>query len=138
MTEFIRIDFEWASDWFGFKNVSGLDRNETVWFGYKFRNDSEIFWFLRNQFQSETFPRELKLVHKLQLEEEAGTIGQFQVPQRRQVPPPSLPSVPPNLTSQQLKRRHIVDAIVRSENSYVSTLQRLVLVSFQFLNTNLD
>ncbi|XP_033214996.1 rho guanine nucleotide exchange factor 10-like isoform X2 [Belonocnema kinseyi] len=61
-----------------------------------------------------------------ELEEEAGTVGQFQVIQRRQVPP-SLPPVPPNLTTQQLKRRHIVDAIVRSENSYVSTLQRLVL-----------
>ena len=37
---FIRIDFEWASDWFELKNNFGLDRNETVWYGYKFRNDS--------------------------------------------------------------------------------------------------
>ena len=36
----VRIDFEWVSDWFGFKNFFGLDRNETVWFGYKFLNNS--------------------------------------------------------------------------------------------------
>ncbi|KAJ8879250.1 hypothetical protein PR048_019856 [Dryococelus australis] len=45
--------------------------------------------------------------------------------QRRQVPP-SLPPAPANLSPQQLKRRHIVAAIVHSENSYVATLQRLV------------
>ena len=37
------IDFECSSHWFGLKNFFGLDRNETVWFGYKFRNDSENF-----------------------------------------------------------------------------------------------
>lgn len=47
--------------------------------------------------------------------------------QRRQTPP-ALPPTPSNLTPQQLKRRHIVAAIVHSENSYVSTLQRLVNV----------
>lgn len=47
---------------------------------------------------------------------------------RRQVPP-TLPPAPPNLTPQQLKRRHIIAAIVHSENSYVATLQRLVNVS---------
>ncbi|XP_023707592.1 rho guanine nucleotide exchange factor 10 isoform X4 [Cryptotermes secundus] len=45
--------------------------------------------------------------------------------QRRQLPP-SLPPAPAGLTPQQLKRRHIVAAIVHSENSYVATLQRLV------------
>ena len=43
---FNRIDSDWfwcSSDWFGLKNFFGLDRNETVWFGYKFRNDSENF-----------------------------------------------------------------------------------------------
>ncbi|XP_066993749.2 rho guanine nucleotide exchange factor 10-like protein [Anabrus simplex] len=45
--------------------------------------------------------------------------------QRRQLPP-SLPPPPAGLTPQQLKRRHIVAAIVHSENSYVATLQRLV------------
>ncbi|KDR21446.1 rho guanine nucleotide exchange factor 10 isoform X3 [Zootermopsis nevadensis] len=45
--------------------------------------------------------------------------------QRRQVPP-SLSAPPAGLTPQQLKRRHIVPAIVHSENSYVATLQRLV------------
>lgn len=45
---------------------------------------------------------------------------------------PMLPPAPPGLSQQQLKRRHIVAAIVHSENSYVATLQRLVNVSFFF------
>ncbi|KAG8232964.1 hypothetical protein J437_LFUL013611, partial [Ladona fulva] len=44
--------------------------------------------------------------------------------QRRQQPP-ALPPPPPGLTAEQIKRRHIVAAIVHSENSYVATLQRL-------------
>ncbi|XP_043483523.1 rho guanine nucleotide exchange factor 10-like protein isoform X1 [Leptopilina heterotoma] len=61
-----------------------------------------------------------------EVEEESGPLGQFQsIQQRRQVPP-SLPPAPSNLTAQQLKRRYIIAAIVHSENSYVSTLQRLV------------
>jgi hypothetical protein len=43
--------------------------------------------------------------------------------------PPCLPAPPAGLTEQQIKRRHIVAAIVHSENSYVATLQRLVNVS---------
>ncbi|XP_055914281.1 rho guanine nucleotide exchange factor 10 isoform X2 [Eupeodes corollae] len=39
---------------------------------------------------------------------------------------PMLPPAPQGLSQQQLKRRHIVAAIVHSENSYVATLQRLV------------
>ncbi|XP_039226082.1 rho guanine nucleotide exchange factor 10 isoform X2 [Drosophila yakuba] len=39
---------------------------------------------------------------------------------------PMLPPAPAGLSQQQLKRRHIVAAIVHSENSYVATLQRLV------------
>ncbi|XP_030380737.1 rho guanine nucleotide exchange factor 10-like protein [Scaptodrosophila lebanonensis] len=39
---------------------------------------------------------------------------------------PMLLPAPPGLSQQQLKRRHIVAAIVHSENSYVATLQRLV------------
>ena len=50
--------------------------------------------------------------------------------QRRQLPP-SLPPAPAGLTPQQLKRRHIVAAIVHSENSYVATLQRLVNVCIE-------
>lgn len=42
---------------------------------------------------------------------------------------PMLPPAPAGLSQQQLKRRHIVAAIVHSENSYVATLQRLVNVS---------
>lgn len=42
---------------------------------------------------------------------------------------PMLPPAPAGLSAQQLKRRHIVAAIVHSENSYVATLQRLVNVS---------
>lgn len=53
---------------------------------------------------------------------------QFQCVQQRKQVPPTLPVAPPNLTSLQLKRRHIVTAIIHSENSYVSTLQRLVNV----------
>lgn len=45
---------------------------------------------------------------------------------------PTLPPAPPGITPEQLKRRHIVEAIVHSENSYVATLQRLVNVSILF------
>lgn len=51
---------------------------------------------------------------------------------------PSLPPAPHGLTQAQVKRRHIVAAIVHSENSYVATLQRLVNVSLVwFLSSNL-
>lgn len=43
--------------------------------------------------------------------------------------PPALPAAPAGLDEQQIKRRHIVAAIIHSENSYVATLQRLVNVS---------
>ncbi|XKL69415.1 hypothetical protein PGB90_007184 [Kerria lacca] len=39
---------------------------------------------------------------------------------------PTLPPPPPHLTPQELKRRHIVAAIIDSENSYVDSLLRLV------------
>ncbi|CAH2096215.1 unnamed protein product [Euphydryas editha] len=42
------------------------------------------------------------------------------------VPPPSLGPPPDTLTPVQLRRRHVVAAIIHSENSYVSTLQRLI------------
>ncbi|XP_050351216.1 rho guanine nucleotide exchange factor 10 isoform X1 [Nymphalis io] len=42
------------------------------------------------------------------------------------VPPPSLGPPPDSLTPVQLRRRHVVAAIIHSENSYVSTLQRLI------------
>ncbi|KAG6443755.1 rho guanine nucleotide exchange factor 10 isoform X3 [Manduca sexta] len=42
------------------------------------------------------------------------------------VPPPSLGPPPDSLTPVQLRRRHVVAAIIHSENSYVATLQRLV------------
>lgn len=45
------------------------------------------------------------------------------------VPPPSLGPPPDALTAVQLRRRHVVAAIIHSENSYVATLQRLVNVS---------
>ncbi|XP_012244290.1 rho guanine nucleotide exchange factor 10-like protein isoform X2 [Bombus vosnesenskii] len=61
-----------------------------------------------------------------EVEEENSAMVQFQCMQQRRQTPPALPPTPPNLTPQQLKRRHIVAAIVHSENSYVSTLQRLV------------
>ena len=53
----------------GLKNFFGLDWNETVWFaaGYKFRNDSENFRLVRNEFQSETFAREVHFKFILQL-----------------------------------------------------------------------
>ena len=43
----------------GLKNFFGLDRNETIWFGLKLRNDSENFGLIRNEFQSETFTRDI-------------------------------------------------------------------------------
>ncbi|XP_015598354.1 rho guanine nucleotide exchange factor 10 isoform X2 [Cephus cinctus] len=61
-----------------------------------------------------------------EVEEENGAMVQFQCMQQHRQAPPSLPPAPTNLTPQQLKRRHIVAAIVHSENSYVATLQRLV------------
>ncbi|XP_047991743.1 rho guanine nucleotide exchange factor 10 isoform X2 [Leguminivora glycinivorella] len=42
------------------------------------------------------------------------------------VAPPSLAPPPDALTAVQLRRRHVVAAIIHSENSYVATLQRLV------------
>ena len=42
----VRIDFDWALDWFRLKTNLGLDRNEIVWCGYKFRNNSD--WFGMN------------------------------------------------------------------------------------------
>ncbi|CAK1580250.1 unnamed protein product [Parnassius mnemosyne] len=42
------------------------------------------------------------------------------------VPAPSLGPPPEALTPVQLRRRHVVAAIIHSENSYVATLQRLV------------
>lgn len=47
------------------------------------------------------------------------------IPTRRSQPP-TLPPAPSNLTSAQLKRRHIVNSLVHSENNYVASLQRLV------------
>ncbi|KAI5744272.1 hypothetical protein M8J76_000700 [Diaphorina citri] len=44
----------------------------------------------------------------------------------RRLLPPSLPPPPPHLSTQELKSRHIVAAIVQSENSYLATLHRLV------------
>ncbi|XP_065214377.1 rho guanine nucleotide exchange factor 10-like isoform X3 [Planococcus citri] len=41
-------------------------------------------------------------------------------------PIPTLPSPPPHLGPQELKRRHIVAAIIESENSYLDSLRRLV------------
>ncbi|XP_020300561.1 rho guanine nucleotide exchange factor 10 isoform X2 [Pseudomyrmex gracilis] len=61
-----------------------------------------------------------------EVDEENSAMVQFQCMQQRRQAPPTLPSPPLNLTPQQLKRRHIVAAIVHSENNYVSTLQRLV------------
>lgn len=60
--------------------------------------------------------------------EEEGAMVQFHCLQQKRQLPPSLPPTPPNLTAQQLKRRHIVAAIIHSENSYVATLERLVNV----------
>ncbi|XP_014242201.1 rho guanine nucleotide exchange factor 10-like [Cimex lectularius] len=44
----------------------------------------------------------------------------------RRVMSPSLPPPPHNLSPQQIKTRHIVEAIVQSENSYLATLRKLV------------
>ncbi|XP_050680854.1 rho guanine nucleotide exchange factor 10-like protein [Leptidea sinapis] len=41
-------------------------------------------------------------------------------------PPPSLGPPPDSLSPVQLRRRHVVAAIIHSENSYVATLQRLI------------
>lgn len=67
-------------------------------------------------------------------EEETGTgLGGYTFQRRQQ--PPTLPPPPPGLTGEQVKRRHIVAAIVHSENSYVATLQRLANVSFKYISS---
>lgn len=48
---------------------------------------------------------------------------------RRTVQPPTLPPPPSHLSNDQITRRHIIAAIVHSENNYVAALQRLVNVS---------
>lgn len=60
-----------------------------------------------------------------------GTIPSLQQSKadRRTAVPLVLPAAPNNLSQSQVKRRHIISAIVHSENSYVSSLQRLVTVS---------
>ncbi|KAI1301843.1 Rho guanine nucleotide exchange factor 10 [Halotydeus destructor] len=46
---------------------------------------------------------------------------------KKQRPPISLPDIPPQgLTSEQLKRRYVLSSIVESENSYISSLHRLI------------
>nr|CAD7602011.1 unnamed protein product [Timema genevievae] len=88
---------------------------------------SETLTFRRNTWRAVAASGEYE---ELLVEEEstAGFANFSSVLQRRQIPP-SLPPPPHNITPQQLKRRHIVAAIVHSENSYVATLQRLVNVS---------
>lgn len=63
---------------------------------------------------------------------------------RRTVQPPCLPPPPPDLSGDQLTRRHIVAAIVHSENNYVAALQRLVnvlnklrLINYYYFNTSI-
>ncbi|KAH9376985.1 hypothetical protein HPB48_021541 [Haemaphysalis longicornis] len=60
-----------------------------------------------------------------QLSEDEG-YGDVKAP-KKQRPPLTLPAVPPGLTPEQIKRRLIVNNIVESENSYVGSLQRLIL-----------
>lgn len=55
---------------------------------------------------------------------------------QRRHQPPALPPMPPNLSPEQIKRRHIVASIVHSENNYVATLQRLVNVSILTLSVS--
>lgn len=46
---------------------------------------------------------------------------------KKQRPPISLPDIPPEgLSQEQLKRRYILSSIVESENSYISSLHRLI------------
>ena len=40
--------------------------------------------------------------------------------------PPALPPTPLYLTTEQTKRRHIINSLVHSENNYLTTLKRLV------------
>lgn len=64
-----------------------------------------------------------------QLEEDLFSCGGAHEVRGGRVPPPSLGAPPDSLTSVQQRRRHVVAAIIHSENSYVATLQRLVNVS---------
>ncbi|KAL3268866.1 hypothetical protein HHI36_007955 [Cryptolaemus montrouzieri] len=73
-------------------------------------------------------PKSPQVGHKMPLLPEVEEENCFPncTPQQRRQVPPCLPPPPENLNAQQVKRRMIVAAIVHSENSYVSTLQRLV------------
>lgn len=64
-----------------------------------------------------------------QLEEDLFSCGGAHEARGGRVPPPSIGAPPDSLTSVQQRRRHVVAAIIHSENSYVATLQRLVNVS---------
>lgn len=57
------------------------------------------------------------------------------VQKRTRIFPLSLCTVPPEgLTSAELKKRYIISAILNSENSYILSMQRLVNVSYYFIN----
>ncbi|XP_076046549.1 uncharacterized protein LOC143028404 isoform X2 [Oratosquilla oratoria] len=45
---------------------------------------------------------------------------------QRRHQPPTLPTMPQGLSSEKIKRRHIISSIIHSENNYVATLHRLV------------
>ena len=40
--------------------------------------------------------------------------------------PPSLPPAPVVMSSEQTKRRHIMNSLVQSENNYLASLERLI------------
>ncbi|KAK9730715.1 RhoGEF domain [Popillia japonica] len=79
--------------------------------------------------RTQTNPNKMPLLPEVKnhVEEETSFTTSYPLQQqhRRQIPP-TLPPAPSNLSPLQLKRRMIVAAIVHSENSYVSTLQKLV------------
>jgi hypothetical protein len=76
--------------------------------------------------------------YKFQTEEDCsqidGTSPSLSKTEQRRIIPLSLPSAPPaGLSPSQLKRRHIIIAIIHSENSYVLSMQRLVNVSYYII-----
>ncbi|KAG1704754.1 Rho guanine nucleotide exchange factor 10 [Nymphon striatum] len=81
-------------------------------------------WFSGRRKEFDLTRNKEKLRAKLSQDEE--TYIDVKIPRKQKHPPPSLPDLPPGLTPQQIKRRYILENIIESENSYVSSLQRLV------------
>ena len=75
---------------------------------------------------SPTSPNAAAAMPRVSEEEEQMLGGGTRPTSARQEQPPCLAAAPAGLGPEELKRRHIVNSLVQSENNYVASLQRLV------------